>query len=161
MNPSPWIALGPSENTGTGDPNLGMVTAVAMHPSNLNTAFAGLSAGSLWRTTNALAQTPNWTCVLDYLRLPGLGINDIRIAPSAPNILYVGTGTTWSGGFGIGILKSVDGGNTWDQVGPVDPSTQTICRKIVVHPTQPDIVYVTANDRLFKTVDGGLIPFGI
>lgn len=155
INPTPWLPHGPSENTGTGIPNLGMVTAVAMHPSDLNTAFAGLTAGSLWRTTNALDPVPTWTCVLDYLRLPGLGINDIRIAASNPDIIYAATGNTWSGGYGIGVVKSTDGGTTWAQVGPVDPDVRAICRKLAVHPTDPDVVYAVVNDELYKTVDGG------
>ncbi|MGZ5554787.1 MAG: VPS10 domain-containing protein, partial [Candidatus Aminicenantales bacterium] len=91
-------------------------------------------------------------------------IGDIALAPSDQNIVWVGTGEHnifRSSQAGAGIFKSADGGKTWANMGLAD--TNTIAR-IVVHPTNPDVVYVAAGghewtknaDRgVYKTVDGG------
>ena len=86
------------------------------------------------------------------------------MAPSDPNILYVGTGepnNRQSSSFGDGMYKSTDAGKTFVNIGLKD--TQSIAR-VVVHPTNPNIVYVAAIGHLFgpnkerglyKTIDGG------
>ncbi|MEN8223639.1 MAG: hypothetical protein ABFR36_10345, partial [Acidobacteriota bacterium] len=91
-------------------------------------------------------------------------IGDIALAPSDQNIIWVGTGEAniyRSSQVGAGIFKSPDGGKTWKHMGLTD--TNTISR-IIVHPTNPDIVYVAASGHewtdnktrgLFKTTDGG------
>jgi photosystem II stability/assembly factor-like uncharacterized protein len=91
-------------------------------------------------------------------------IGDIAIAPSNPDIVWVGTGEAnifRSSQTGIGIYKSTDAGKTWTHMGLAD--TNTIAR-IVVHPENPDIVYVAASGHewtdntergVYKTTDGG------
>ena len=86
------------------------------------------------------------------------------IAPSNPNIVWVGTGEAnifRSSNAGAGVYKSIDGGQTWQHMGLA--GTLTIAR-IVIHPTNPDIVYVAASGHewtdneergVYKTTDGG------
>jgi photosystem II stability/assembly factor-like uncharacterized protein len=123
------------------------------------TFYAAAGSGGLWKTTN---NGETFAPIFDSEK--AFSIGDIAVAPSNPDILYVGTGeancsrsTYW----GDGIYKSIDAGKTWKNVGL--PESHHIGR-IVVHPENPDIVYVAAlghlysenPDRgLYKTTDGG------
>ncbi len=82
---------------------------------------------------------------------PNPSIGDLALAPSNPSILYVGTGEAnnrQSSSWGDGVYKSMDGGATWTHLGLDE--THHIGR-IVVHPTDPDIVYVAAHGRPLGT----------
>jgi len=124
-----------------------------------STFYAAAATGGVWKTVNnGQTFTPLFTSEKAF------SIGDIAVAPSNPDILWVGTGeannsrTTY---YGDGVYKSVDGGLTWKNMGL--PESHHIGR-IVIHPTNPDIVYVAAlghlysenPDRgLYKTSDGG------
>src|SRR5688500_10627814 len=96
--------------------------------------------------------------------MPSTSLGDVAIAPSNPDIIWVGTGEAnlfRASLAGVGIYKSTDAGKTWQHMGL--PETHTIAR-IIVHPTNPDIVYVAATGHgwtdnpergIFKTTDGG------
>ncbi len=96
--------------------------------------------------------------------MPSTSIGDLAVAPSNPDILWVGTGEAnifRASMAGVGIYKSTNGGQTFTHMGLTD--TQTIGR-ILVHPTNPNIVYVAASGHewtdnemrgVFKTTDGG------
>ena len=95
---------------------------------------------------------------------PRVSLGDVCVAPSDKNIVWVGTGEhnpRNSVSYGDGVYKSTDGGKTWKNMG-LTKSFQI--GRIVVHPTNPDIVYVGALGRLYgpseerglyKTSDGG------
>ncbi|MHB8055260.1 MAG: WD40/YVTN/BNR-like repeat-containing protein [Candidatus Aminicenantales bacterium] len=125
-----------------------------------HTFYAAAATGGLWKTTNN-----GQTFSPLFAGEKAFSIGDVAVAPSNPDILWVGTGeannsrTTY---YGDGVYKSVDGGRTWKNMGL--PESHHIGR-IVIHPTNPDIVYVAAlghlysenPDRgLYKTTDGGL-----
>ena len=96
--------------------------------------------------------------------MPSTSIGDIAVAPSNPDIVWVGTGEAnifRASMAGVGIYKSTDAGKTWTHMGLTD--TQTIGR-IIVHPTDPNTVYVAASGHewtdnemrgVFKTTNGG------
>lgn len=123
------------------------------------TIYAATGSGGLWKSIN---NGQSWTPIFENQSV--ISIGDIAVAASNPNIVYVGTGeanTSRSTYWGDGVYKSTDGGKTWANVGLKD--TQHIGR-MVIHPKNPDIVYVAAlghlysdNDErgVFKTVDGG------
>jgi photosystem II stability/assembly factor-like uncharacterized protein len=147
-----WRSIGPA-NMG------GRIDDIAVVESNPSTFYVGFATGGVWKTTN---NGTTFTPVFD--EQPVTSIGDIAIAPSDPNVVYVGTGepnNRQSSSFGAGMFKSADAGKTWKQIGLVD--TQSIAR-IVVHPKDPNIVYVAALGHLFgpnrerglyKTTDGG------
>jgi len=123
------------------------------------TFYAATASGHLWKTVNnGISFTPLFTHEQIF------SIGDVAVAPSNPDIIWVGTGEECprnSIAWGDGIYKSVDGGKSFTHMGL--KSTQSIGR-IIPHPTDPDIVYVAAagptwgysGDRgLFKTTDGG------
>src|SRR5438045_2041244 len=112
------------------------VTGVAGDPE---TYYFGAVAGGVWKTQNGGLK---WTPMTDKTGIMSIGA--IAVAPSDPNVIYVGTGESCIRGnisYGDGMYKSVDGGKTWAHIGLED--TQHIA-KIVVHPQNPDIVYVAA-----------------
>jgi photosystem II stability/assembly factor-like uncharacterized protein len=149
-----WQFIGPTNISGR-------VTDVAVvAPKGRNyTIYVASASGGVWKTEN---EGTTWTPIFENMVTAAIG--DIALAPSDQNIVWVGTGEHnifRSSQAGVGIFKSVDGGKTWANMGLAD--TNTIAR-IVVHPTNPDIVYVAAGghewtknaDRgVYKTVDGG------
>ncbi len=132
------------------------VTGVAGDPE---TYYFGAVAGGVWKTQNGGL---TWTPMTDKTGIMSVGA--IAVAPSDSNVVYVGTGESCIRGnisYGDGMYKSVDGGKTWSHIGLED--TQHIA-KIVVHPHNPDLVYVAAlghaygsNEMrgVFRSSDGG------
>ena len=137
----------------------GRCTDVEVPKGSRLTMYVGTATGGVWKTDNAGI---SWTPIAD--ELPTLSIGDLAISESNPDIVWIGTGEAnhfRASIAGIGVYKSTDAGKTWAHMGL--PATQTIGR-ILVHPTNPDIVYVAATghewttnpDRgVFKTTDGG------
>ncbi len=131
----------------------------APQKSHLYTFYVAVRYGGLWKTTN---NGTTFEPVFDKHDVTGIGC--VTVAPSNENIVWIGTGDASSVRVaypGDGVYKSVDAGKTWQQMGLRD--TQHIAR-IVVHPKNPDIVYVAAMGHLwstneergvFKTMDGG------
>ena len=147
-----WRAIGPA-NMG------GRVDDFAVDENNPSTYYVGFATGGIWKTTN---NGTTWTPIFD--KYPVSSIGDIALAPSNPDIIYVGTGepnNRQSSSFGAGMYKTTDAGRTWKYIGLKE--TQSIGR-VVVHPKDPNIVYVAAVGHLFgpnperglyKTTDGG------
>ncbi len=138
----------------------GRVTAVAGVPSRPGTIYLGATGGGVWKSVD---YGQSWQNVSDgYFQSPSIG--SIRVAPSNPDIVYVGTG---SDGLrsnviaGCGVYKSTDGGRTWNWLGLKE--TMHI-GAVLIHPEDSDIVYVAAIGEAFKptpqrgvyrTQDGG------
>jgi photosystem II stability/assembly factor-like uncharacterized protein len=137
----------------------GRITAVAVVPDKPAVMYAASASGGLWKTTN---RGTTWTPVFEHEATVSLG--DVAVARSNPEIVWVGTGEANarnSVSWGDGVYKSTNGGKTWTNMGLMD--THHIGR-IVIHPKDPDIVYVAALGHLwgpnkqrgiFKTDDGG------
>ncbi len=135
--------------------------AVPENPDAENkfTWYFAQRAGGAWKTTN---NGNTFECISDDLNTSSIGC--IEIAPSNPNILWIGTGEAYSARSsyaGNGVYKSIDGGENWEDMGLKD--THHVNR-IVIHPSNPDIVYVAAMGHLFsgnkergifKTTNGG------
>lgn len=138
----------------------GRVTAVEGIPDQPSTFYMGGTGGGVWKSTD---YGHIWESVSDGFFATG-SIGAIRIAPSNPDIVYVGTGTDGTRSNvirGKGVYKSVDGGETWTHIGLRHAGQ---IGRMAVHPENPDIVYVGAigdpfgpNDErgVFKTTDGG------
>ncbi len=128
-------------------------------PSQPSVFFVGVNNGGVWKTDD---YGRTWRPILDDA--PTGSVGDIAVSPSHPDVIYVGTGEGLHRpdlGVGDGIFKSTDGGGTWRHVGL--PDVQQVGR-LVVHPTDPDIVLVAGlghpygpNEErgVFRTVDGG------
>jgi photosystem II stability/assembly factor-like uncharacterized protein len=127
--------------------------------AHLYTFYVAVRYGGLWKTTN---NGTTFEPVFDGQDATGIGC--VSVAPSNANIVWVGTGDASSVRVaypGNGVYKSTDAGRTWQHVGLA--GTQHVAR-IVIHPSNPDVVYVAAMGGLwatgeergvFKTADGG------
>jgi photosystem II stability/assembly factor-like uncharacterized protein len=148
-----WSFLGPTNISGRS-------TDVAVADrAGQRRIYAAYATGGVWKSDDNGA---SWQVVFETA--PSTSIGDIAVAPSNPDIVWVGTGEAnilRASMPGAGIYKSTDAGRTWRHLGLAD--TQTIAR-IVVHPTNPDIVYVAASGHewtdntmrgVFKTTNGG------
>ena len=156
-----WRSIGP--------PRSGYISAPAGIPGDSTTYYAGMPEGGVWKTTNG---GTTWTPIFDDVRIASVGA--VAVAPSDPNVVYVGTGNQsgWAFTTGKGVYKSTDAGKTWTNVGL--PSTQYI-GGIVVDPRNANNVLVaalgpraagppgtaapaqdgTAERGVYRTTDGG------
>jgi photosystem II stability/assembly factor-like uncharacterized protein len=137
----------------------GRSTAVCGDLKRKNVFYFGSTGGGVWKTQDGGS---NWKNISDPFF--GGSIGSIALAPSDASIIYVGTGeNTMRGNVseGMGIWKSEDGGRSWKNCGLKDSRHIT---RIVVHPKNPDIVWVACTGHLFgpsnergvyKTMDGG------
>ena len=123
----------------------GRATAVAGHAAHPFTFYMGATGGGVWRTEDA---GTTWNNISDGQIKAG-SIGAIAVAPSDPNVIYVGTGSACPRGnisAGIGIYKSMDKGKKWEHIGL--PKAGQI-GKIEVHPKNADLVYVAALGQIF------------
>jgi photosystem II stability/assembly factor-like uncharacterized protein len=137
----------------------GRIADIAIDPTHPSTWYVGVGSGGVWKTVNA---GTTWTPVFD--KESSYSVGCVTIDPSNPSVVWVGTGENVGGrhvGFGDGVYRSRDGGGHWENLGLRD--SQHVSR-IVVHPKNPDVVWVAAQgplwskggDRgLYKTTDGG------
>lgn len=138
----------------------GRIDDFAVVEGNPNIVYVGTASGGIWKTTN---NGTTWEPMFDKEGVSTIG--DLAIAPSDPSILWAGMGepnNRQSSSWGDGVYKSLDGGRTWKKMGL--EATKHIGR-IVVHPKNPEIVYVAALGHLwgpnpergvYKTRDGGM-----
>jgi photosystem II stability/assembly factor-like uncharacterized protein len=146
-----WRLLGPFRG--------GRVDAVSGVPGRPNEFYFGHVNGGVWKTIDAGRV---WEPVFDGQPVASIGA--LAVAPSAPDVIYVGSGESTlrdSTGYGDGMYKSTDAGLTWTHLGLDD--TRHI-GKIAVHPANPDIVFVaaighyygpSAERGVFRSQDGG------
>src|SRR5438132_6704334 len=147
-----WRCIGPAAMSGR-------IVAIAVNESDPTTYWIATASGGLLKTINN-----GVTFQHQFDREETVSIGDVCVAPSDPNIVWVGTGENNprnSVSYGDGVYKSTDGGKTWKNMG-LKKSFQI--GRIVVHPKDPNIVYVGALGRLYgpspergvyKTTDGG------
>src|SRR5499427_2639268 len=146
-----WRMIGPFRG--------GRVNGVSGVPGQPNTFYFGSVGGGVWKTTNA---GRTWHPIFDSQPIASIGA--IGVAPSNPNVVYVGTGEADMRSqisYGNGMYKSTDAGKTWTHMG-LD-NTRQIAR-VLVDPQNPDVVFVAAlghayggnPDRgVYRSRDGG------
>jgi photosystem II stability/assembly factor-like uncharacterized protein len=155
---STWTAMGPfGSPTGSvfGTPTkAGRDNFITFHPTNAGTFYCGTPAGSLWVTTNNGA---SWAVSgTDYL--PVIGCNDLAIDPINPLNMYLATGDGEGNGdtYCIGVLKSIDGGQTWNTTGlTFAVSQQRQMRRLIINPSNPQVLIAVCNIGIYRTTDGG------
>jgi len=136
----------------------GRVTAVAGVPGNPLVFYASAAQGGLWKSEDGGRE---WKPLFDEQATQSLG--SFALAPSDPNIIYVGSGEANTRGnvaIGLGIWKSLDAGQTWQQVW----KTHGQIGQMIVHPTNPDIAFAAVlgspfgpseTRGVYRTQDGG------
>ncbi len=142
-----WRLIGPYR--------AGRVTSVAGVPGDPAIYYMGTPGGGVWKTTDGGTV---WKPIFDAEHVAPIGA--LALAPSDPNIIYVGTGDLPNQAYGKGVYKSTNGGKTWTHIGLADT---LLINAIVVDPRNPDIVLVGAmggakpspTRGVYKTTDGG------
>src|SRR5579871_3700022 len=132
LKPLVWRSIGPA-NMG------GRITALAVCESDPSTYWVATASGGLLKTSNN-----GVTFEHQFDHEATVSIGDVAVAPSDRNIVWVGTGESNprnSVSYGDGVYKSTDGGKSWTNMG-LKKSFQI--GKIVIDPTNPDVVYVGA-----------------
>jgi hypothetical protein len=174
-----WTLIGPQPSIPLGSPfggsptASGRVSALAVDPTNASVVYLGGANGGVWKSTDA---GNTWTPLTDAQ--PSLSVGAIAIDPSNHNTIYVGTGegNYAAGGiigdsyYGVGILKSTDGGSTWTQIaGPfVGPFGSTsldggaFIGALAVSPSSSSVMlaglYTSSSTNpsgVYRTADGG------
>src|SRR5579864_3980712 len=136
------------------------VASIAGVPGDPFVYYAGAASGGVWKTTDGGIR---WVPISDDIPVSAIGA--LAVAPSDANVVWAGTGEPWairdSDVIGDGVYRSLDAGRTWTHAGLDE--TGRIAR-VLVHPTNPDVVFVCAEGRLtgkqqergvFRTTDGG------
>src|SRR5689334_18647517 len=135
------------------------VTSVTGVVGDPNVYYAGAASGGLWKSTDAGI---HWAPISDSLPVSSIG--SVTVAPSDPNVVWIGTGEPFIRSHisvGWGVFRSTDAGKSWTRAGL--ENTGRISR-IIVHPTNPDIAWVASLGHaygpqpergIYRTMDGG------
>src|SRR5215831_6031928 len=144
-----WRNIGPFHG--------GRIAAVtgAIGQGQTGVFYVGLPAGGIWKSTSAGV---TWFPIFDqFTNVDSVGA--IQVAPSDPNIVYVGTGDSVQGSLGDGMYKSTDAGKTWEHVG-LEETTKI--NKIVIDPKNPNVVVASTQgdakrtgEGIYRSTDGG------
>ncbi|TLY32603.1 MAG: hypothetical protein E6K56_02855 [Ignavibacteria bacterium] len=151
-----WTPIGPAVVPSAPSPvngGEGRVNVIAVNPSNTNIIWAGSASGGLWKSTNSGS---SWSTTTDNFGT--LGISSIAFDPTNSNIMYVATGDAdGQDTYSVGVLKSTDGGDTWNPTGLSSTTSQRYTNYAVVpHPTDPNILLAAGRQGIFRTTNAGL-----
>ncbi|RLC28065.1 MAG: glycosyl hydrolase, partial [Deltaproteobacteria bacterium] len=154
-NRNSWTTLGPdysSNVTGHWSPGIGRINVITLEPGNPQTIYIGAPSGGLWKTTDEGA---NWVSLTD--NQPVLGVSAIAINPTNTDVIYIGTGDKdANNNYSIGILKSTDGGTTWNTTGLDWTIYQNrSIAKLLIDPNDNNTIFAATSAGLFKTTDAG------
>ncbi len=155
-----WKSLGPHNIAGR-------MLSLAFNPQNPNTLYAGSASGGLWRSYTAGLGEDAWHQV--NIEWPVLGVSNIAFAPKDSMTIYIGTGEVYNydaagtgaayrntrGSYGMGILKSTDGGVTWTRSLDWAYNQQHGIWAIKVDPNNSEIVYAATTEGVYKSIDAG------
>lgn len=152
-----WESEGPS-NTPIGSNGIGRIQAIAIYKQNHNIVYAGSNTGGLFKSTDL---GNSWQSIFDVdsIRVPGLGIVDIVIHPNNSDIVWIATGLTGPlrTYYGAGIYKTTNGGQTWTNVSQAFGGVvkYKLVADIEMSPTNANELYVTYEDKIMRSLDGG------
>jgi len=157
--PGQWSSIGPN-NIG------GRILALALDPTDRMTIWAGSASGGLWKSTSGGEGSSAWTKV--NTGAPVVSVSAIAIDPADPDRIYIGTGelSFYQTGlvgtpgarssYGLGILRSTDGGNSWQTTDLEWTFPQvTAVQKIVINPMNSATLFAATSEGVYKSTDTG------
>jgi photosystem II stability/assembly factor-like uncharacterized protein len=170
IDPSFWTQIGPAPISIGASTFSGRTVAIAVHPTNPDVVYAGAAQGGVYRSLDGGA---TWTAIFDSA--DSLAIGALALAPSDPEILYVGTGEPTGAGdsfFGVGLYRIDNASTTANLTGPINPPVTTgvpgttaftgrAVSQIVVHPTQPGTIFVSTFTGTSGNPSGGSLGFTV
>ena len=155
-----WESIGP-DNIG------GRSLCVAIHPVDTNIVFIGASSGGLWKSTTGGIGASAWTMI--NTGFPSSAVSSIAIDSANPNVMYIGTGENYGyefsengldirvtrGMYGIGIIKTTNGGNTWTKSLDWTYDNKRGVWKVLINPKNSNVLYAATSEGIFKSVNAG------
>jgi len=156
-----WESIGPT-NIG------GRTLALAIHPENPDILFVGSASGGLWKSTTGGSGLNAWEYVPTGHQV--LGVAAIDIDTNDPNTMFIGTGEAYGssenypgigpirttrGSYGIGILKTTDGGLSWIKSLDWSLNQKRSIQKIQINPLRSESIWAATTDGVYKSTDGG------
>ena len=154
VDESNWLPIGPFTHTNTGSwsSGQGRVNVIVKDPNNPSTFYVGAPAGGIWKSTDA---GMTWNTTTDDL--PQIGVSGIAVDVNNSNIIYIATGDDDAGdSYSVGVMKSTDGGQTWNTTGLNPGNSPSSMNDIYIHPSNSNILWVATNSGVFKTTDAGV-----
>ncbi|MCI0474129.1 MAG: hypothetical protein L0Y76_11155, partial [Ignavibacteria bacterium] len=156
-----WTSIGPN-NIG------GRSISLAVHPVDTSIVFIGSASGGIWKSTSGGIGASAWTII--NTGYPSLAVSSIVIDSVNPNVMYIGTGENYGyqysvnngvnvrvtrGMYGIGILKTTNGGTTWSKSLDWSYSNQRGVWTICKNPKNSNILYASTSEGVYKTYNAG------
>ncbi len=162
QGPDDWQPLGPYNWTGTG---VGRINAIAVNPSNTNIIYVGAATGGIWKSTDGGS---NWeeSVTPDVY---SLGISDLAICKSKPEVILAATGDANGAGSGSGygayssgLLLSTDNGNSWKEVNvdaiaqSIEQSNQVIIYSVLINQNNSSKFVIATNSGVYHSDNSGV-----
>ncbi|MFC2161986.1 hypothetical protein ACFLRX_10090, partial [Acidobacteriota bacterium] len=161
-----WSSIGPNNFAGR-------TIALALDPTNPNILFAGSASGGLWKLTISGPGENDYIWQRISTGFPVLGVGAVAIDPRDKKVIFIGTGETYGyhwqdgetwgsywmrirGNYGIGILKSTDGGATWTKTLDWTNNQQRGVLSLAFDPQNPDTLFAGTTEGVFRTQNAGL-----
>ena len=159
-NGEQWVSIGP-KNIG------GRTLDIAIDPTRPDTIFAASASGGLWKSINGGMGENAWNRI--ELGYPGLAVSAVEIDPVCPDTIYVGTGEIYGyyesypgvanrvtrGMYGIGILRSVDGGDSWTKSLDWSYDSMRGIQRIKIDPSDHKAIWAATSDGVYLSEDAG------
>jgi photosystem II stability/assembly factor-like uncharacterized protein len=160
-----WSSIGPANFAGR-------TISLALHPSNPNVVYAGSASGGLWRLTITGIGETDYSWERIETGYPVLGVGSIALDPRDPRIIYIGTGEVYGyqgqdgdlfgsywmrirGNYGLGILKSYDGGESWQKSLDWTKKQQRGVLSLAIDPAHPDNVFAGTTEGIYRSRNAG------
>lgn len=157
---SQWESLGPN-NIG------GRTLSIALHPTDTSVIYMGSASGGLWKSVTGGIGATAWQYV--ETGYPSLAVSSIVIDSLNPDIMYIGTGENYGyqysyngldirvtrGMYGIGILKTTNGGVSWTKSLDWSYNSRRGVWKVLFNPLNRNILYAATSEGVWKTNDAG------
>ncbi|MFC5047559.1 T9SS type A sorting domain-containing protein [Aquimarina sp. TRL1] len=148
-----WTPMGPFDHNqaNSWSPGQGRVNVAIIDPNNPSTFYVGAPGGGIWKSTDRGA---NWTPLSD--KLPQIGVSGIAIDPNNSKVIYISTGDDdTNDNYSIGVLKSTDGGASWNKTGLTFTSSRASSNDIYIDPNNSNTLWVATDTGVYKTTNAG------
>lgn len=151
LDNSKWEPLGPFSHTknGSWSPGQGRINVVMQDPKDKNKVYVGAPAGGFWISKDG---GKTWKTTTD--KLPQIGVSAIAVDYNNTDIIYMSTGDDDAGDtLSIGVFKSTDGGETWEQTGLKASNSPVAISDLYIDPKDSNKLWAATSNGVYRTVD--------